>query len=147
VSPSDLVETVNRIKNCLQTPNELDSVQILKKLLAKSERKTIALHHNKQTEFININDIEYVKADGSYSLFYLVDGRVLTNSRNIKYFEENTVGAENFIRVHKSFVANKKHIVSIAKTNGNYIVMKSGAKLDISVSYRMILEAVMEDIE
>jgi two-component system LytT family response regulator len=145
VRSGDLIETVERVIKT-QNPTNLNYDALNRFITGNyTGQKIIALPNKNQTDFIALEDIEYIEADGSYSIYHLIDGSLYTMSRNLKYFEENTTGVEQFVRVHKSYLVNKHHVKSIAKTNGGFITMKSGAKVDITISYHGMLENLIEE--
>jgi DNA-binding LytR/AlgR family response regulator len=79
---------------------------------------------------INLDDVLYVQASGSYCTITTDSGEFVL-SMNLQNFI-NKVPRKNFVRVHRSFVANIQHI---EKFDNNSIVIH-GKELPISKSYR-----------
>ena len=63
--------------------------------------------------WIDLNDIFFLQGDGSYSIFYLRDGRTIKASKNLKNcmadFPENDI----FFQTHRSWIVNKNMIKSV----------------------------------
>jgi two-component system LytT family response regulator len=80
---------------------------------------------------INISDIIYCQADGSYTHIYLLNGKKLTTSKLLKSIEE-LLPNETFFRIHKSYLVNLNLIKRYIKIDGNQVVLENNIKLDVS---------------
>ncbi len=83
-------------------------------------------------EIINVDDIVYIKAEGSYSKIFLKNDGSLLVSNNLKYFEDLVGGEKNFIRVHRSHIVNVNYAKRILRSDGISIVLENGTDLPIS---------------
>ena len=147
VSHRMLIDTIERIKKRKEAGS-----------LTELQRLTSSLHHILQplpskilfsdavkTEFVAIDDITYLESNGSYTIFHLADDRHYTKSRNLKYFEDTLQAYPQFVRVHKSFIVNKKHIKAYKKSN-QYLELSNGAMVPNAIGYRDLLEQLGDDI-
>ncbi|MDX1942175.1 MAG: LytTR family DNA-binding domain-containing protein [Saprospiraceae bacterium] len=80
---------------------------------------------------IDIADIYYLESYGNYVKVWLQDEYHLT-PRTLSDFEME-LPANDFIRIHKSFLINRKYIDYM---EGNTLVMKNKATLPIGKNYR-----------
>jgi two-component system LytT family response regulator len=78
---------------------------------------------------IDIDDILYCEADGSYTNFYTTDNKVYTTSNNLKKVESILMQA-TFFRIHRSTLLNLKHIVQFNHTGE--LVLSNKKKLLVS---------------
>lgn len=78
---------------------------------------------------INIDDILYCEADGSYTNFYTLDNKVYTISNNLKKVESVLMQA-TFFRIHRSTLLNLKHVVQF--NNTGELVLSNKKKLLVS---------------
>lgn len=62
---------------------------------------------------IPLVDIEYLEADGAYSIICLAKGKSYTTSKTLKTITASL--GEEFIRIHKSYIVNKAMIKSYKK--------------------------------
>ncbi|MFY0628836.1 MAG: LytTR family transcriptional regulator [Flavobacteriaceae bacterium] len=89
----------------------------------------VMLKSNKRTYNVDEGQIEHIEALGNYVTYYLSD-----NSKIIVYgsLKESVLKlSENFVRIHKSYVINKKNIKSFSKEN---VEMNSGIIIPIGKS-------------
>lgn len=85
----------------------------------------------KNGEFIivDIDDILYCEADGSYTHFFTADHKVYTTSNNLKKVE-NILMQATFFRIHRSTLLNLKHVVQF--NNTGELVLSNKKKLLVS---------------
>ena len=89
---------------------------------------------------IPIGKIEYVQADDDYVTIYTADNRYL-KQQTMKYFE-NHLDQGQFVRVHRSYIANITCIERIEpyeKTNF-ILILKDGNKVPVSRSGMQVLK-------
>lgn len=91
---------------------------LVRKSLLKFQKKypdrqseTICLKSYKDYQYLNIEDIMYLKADNNTTDFYMNDGRVIGAYKTLKVFEN--VLPKTFLRIHKSYIINKNCISRI----------------------------------
>ncbi|NVK21513.1 MAG: LytTR family transcriptional regulator [Kangiellaceae bacterium] len=76
----------------------------------KNQQATLNIKSNRKTYLVEKDDILYIEGLGNYVNYYLKNGDKITSYNSIKKTLENL--PDHFIRSHKSFVINKKHITS-----------------------------------
>ncbi|WP_204345352.1 LytTR family transcriptional regulator DNA-binding domain-containing protein [Psychroserpens algicola] len=76
-----------------------------------SKIETICLKSYKDYQYLNIDDILYLKADNNTTDFYMSDGRLIGAYKTLKVFENSL--PKTFLRIHKSYIINKKCISRI----------------------------------
>jgi two-component system LytT family response regulator len=103
--------------------------------LGSTGKKKICLATSDGLEFINIQDIIYCEASGSYTNFYLTNGTTILVSKNLKEYE-TILTDQNFMRVHNSFLINLAEVKKFVKSEGGYILMKNNAQISISQKKR-----------
>lgn len=118
------------LQNSLQKAQENIANHILKQQLevlllqmnkSANDNLQIVLKDTRKTYFIQINDILYCKADGAYTVFYLMDKTTICQSHNLKYFEE-MLEQYGFIRPHHSYIVNKNRVRNFDKKNDTLIL-------------------------
>lgn len=65
-------------------------------------------------EAVDLNDILYLQADGNYTCINYINGKKGHIPKTLKHFE--TQLNKDFLRVHKSFIANIKYLKEIKLT-------------------------------
>ncbi len=99
----------------------------------------IAIKVDKKHILIGLNEILYLESLGNYVKVWK-DGGFLLTPRTLTSFEEQLPPAL-FVRVHKSFILNKKqgHYLE-----GNMIFLKNGQQVAIGKNYKAIIKELLE---
>ncbi len=110
------------------TPEETPADQIF----IKSDKRFIQLH---------FSDIYYLESHGNYVKVWQKDQFHLT-PKTLAAFEE-TLPDDQFIRIHKSFMVNLRHVHYL---EGNQLVMRNGSALLIGRSHRKAVKGMIEGV-
>ncbi len=102
---------------------------------------TLALPTLQGTFFYKLEEIIRLQGEGSYTKFFFADKTPLLTAYTLKNYEEILFNY-GFLRVHKSHLVNKDHVVNYM-ADGK-LTMTDGSKVEIS---RRRKEDVMEDLK
>lgn len=97
--------------------NPLSELEVRKTILKFQKRnpsvinKNICLKSYKDYQYLNTDEILFLKADNNTTDFYMSDGNIISAFKTLKTFEE--VLPENFLRIHKSYIINKNFVSRI----------------------------------
>ena len=97
--------------------NPLTELEIRKSILKFKKRnpatinKNICLKSYKDYQYLNTDEILFLKADNNTTDFYMSDGNIISAFKTLKTFED--VLPENFLRIHKSYIINKNFVSRI----------------------------------
>jgi two-component system LytT family response regulator len=111
---------------------------LLKENLQQQKSSKIALQTGDGITLVAIDDILYLKAEGSYTHFYTVNSKPMTITKKISEFEA-IESRGNFMRVHRSHVVNLNRIRKILKKDRGVIEMENGDMLSISADKKQEL--------
>ncbi len=78
-----------------------------KKHLVK-DKYTLCLKSYKDYQYIDTNEILFLKADNNTTDFYIKDSTVISAFKTLKIFEMAL--PNNFLRIHKSYIVNKDYV-------------------------------------
>lgn len=81
--------------------------------------------------FVDISNILYCIAEGSYTNVYLNDGKKIVASKTLGEFEQQ-LGLHDFFRIHHSNLINLRHVKEFQRFNGGYVIMNNNEKLEVS---------------
>lgn len=95
--------------------------------------------------FINITDIHYCEANGSYTNVYVNDGKKMIASKSLGEFELQLAN-HNFFRIHRSSLINLTRIKEFQRHNGGYVIMENGQRLEVSHRKQKEFLDVIHDI-
>jgi len=103
----------------------------------------ISVKKNKEIQFITIDKIFYIEANGDYVLIHAEPGRFLKDS-TMKYWESHLPN-DLFLRVHRSFIVNLDHIdqVELYEKDSYRLKMKNGAVIKASQAGYKLLKQQM----
>ncbi len=113
------------------THPDLSALERLFQQVQKAEPQRIALPIGEGLQFIQVADIVRLESDSNYTTFYMVNREKLLISRTMGHFEA-ILPKQNFFRVHHSHLINMDQISRYLKTDGGYVEMKDGSKVEIS---------------
>ncbi|MDN5352351.1 MAG: hypothetical protein PWQ12_1271 [Clostridiales bacterium] len=102
-SKADIKESLDRLLE--------DEYLVLKK--AEMEYITLELEH--MSVRVNLDEIIYIEAKGRSSSVVTVRGTYNAPYVNLKWIEQNLKQYSNFLKVHRSFIANVNYIKAIKK--------------------------------
>ena len=108
---------------------------IIKELKETSEKHSIPTKISVTTlsgiSLIDLNSIEYIKADASYCTIQMTDNKPLTISKPLKHIENQIENNPIFIKIHKSYLVNSKFVKALDRTT-NEIILTNDSRLPIS---------------
>jgi two-component system LytT family response regulator len=133
IDKEQLKDAIGRIRNKTEKKELRDRLGALGDNLKKEKSiQKLALPVQSGYEFVHLHEIEFMEADGSYVHIRLTDGKSKTISKNLKYFEQALEGQSDFVRVHRSFVINLKHMKVFSRSGRGTILMNSGKQIDLA---------------
>lgn len=114
-----------------ESKSDLEKLKVLQTNLENPLNKKVALNTGDGITFLDLQDILYLKADGSYTHFCTRDKYRITVAKKISDFERlEAMG--NFMRIHRSHIVNLSRIQKIIKQDGGSVIMENGDQLSIS---------------
>lgn len=136
LKPVDIEElevAVQRVKQNIE--KDLGNIEQIRVLLNNIKRenttKKIAIKSAVKYDFINSNEIVCVHAEHNYSDVFLIDGKKLTATLPLKYFEDLLENDLTFFRVSRSHIVGMDHIKAYHK-NKDEIELVNGTKVDLA---------------
>lgn len=104
--------------------------------LLKTQQERIFYPSRDGYESLLHKDIIYIKADGSYANIHTTNEQQIIVSKNLSFFETLLEKQPDFIRIHKSYIINKKHIKKIDKHGGLKLVLTNDTDVPVSPSMK-----------
>jgi len=110
-----LKRAITRVQTQHNLEQQAQRLLLLSNTLENKQLKSIVVSDKGQQHIVPIETIIAIEAQESYSFVHTIDKKY-TVSKNLKHFE--TIFSENtsFIRVHKSWIIAKEHILNYSKT-------------------------------
>jgi len=134
VTKKDLIEAIRKYKITIQNSERLVEQQKIFKENFYNESKThtkVVLTTTKEYFIVESDDIVRCQSDSYYTNFFLNNGEEIFVSKTMKEYE-NLLSDFGFVRVHNSHLVNINYIKSFKRKEGDYLIMKDGAKVPVS---------------
>lgn len=151
VEGNDIVRAVNKIKtDIIKNQNPISSrLQHLEKIFLQNVQSAgtkIGIGMADKIVFINIPDILYCEAIGSYTNVFLKDGTKLMASKSLGDFETQLT-SHQFFRIHHSYLINLNQVKEFQRHDGGYVIMENNKHLEVSQRKRKdFLEAIDDSV-
>ena len=144
LKPIDIYELQNavaKVKNVKYSDVNSSIELLLENFRKKDKPDKLVLSTFEGINVVNIQDIIFCQSDDYYTRFFFVDKDSFLVSKTLKEYEQ-ILRDHDFIRPHKSYLINIKHIKSYIKAE-SYIVMNGNTKIPVSRRKRdMVLEVI-----
>ena len=108
-----------------------ERIETLQKNLEEYKIKKIVVPLSEGSLFVALNDILFLKAEGSYANIFFKDGSKVIVSKNLKDYEDQLTLEEGFFRTHRSFLINTNYISQIS-SDGTEATMSNQSVINIS---------------
>ena len=133
IDENELSEAFRKVKEIHKKENNkliLDA--FLSGLDNKPKDKKIVLKTTDDIHLVKVNDIIRCESEGSYTSFFLTDGKKLMVSKNLKEFED-LLTDYGFFRTHHSHLININFVERFHKGDGGIIYMSDRSEIPVSV--------------
>lgn len=130
IRPEQLIPAIDRFKKQEEKLNA--NLDQLRHNLNSNEEKRITLTTKYNVNFVKLSDILYIKGDGAYSEFVLLNNEKILVSKNLKTYEDMLNPFGYFIRISKQHIINKQYVVKILKGSGSKVLLKNDVTLQVS---------------
>ncbi len=129
----ELQEAITKFKHKQKVELKSQRIELLIDNMTNRPSKfsKLVVPDNQGFSLINVSDIVYCEADGSYTDVHLLSGKKITASKVLNEILE-LLPNETFFRIHRSHFINLNLLDRFTKTDGNQVVMCNGVLLDVS---------------
>lgn len=131
VSISKILYAVEKAVKLIGQNQIIEKVQILRENLSVNTLQKIALPMADGLVFVELKDILYFEADGSYTLVVTSAGKILV-SKKIKEFDDILENDLRFYRTHRSFLVNTSQILKYNKKDGASLEFANGQYIPVA---------------
>jgi len=128
IAATDLMTAVERAQ---RSKNQFESLQLLKDNLSNKSKKLV-INQSKGIEFVDSEDILFLKANGAYTEIHKQDGSYVLASKNLGHFEDLLKDINLFFRTQKSYIVNTKYISNIHREDGGFTVSLGNHLVSVS---------------
>lgn len=126
-------------------PTSIQNDHFLQSLSQQSGMSKLVLRTLDAIHLLDISEILYCKNDNNYTTFYLISGEKIMVSKGIVFYEE-MLSEAGFFRPHQSFLVNLQHLKKVDKTDGGFVILKTGQEIPVSTRRMKNLLQMLEKI-
>lgn len=144
IQEDHLLEAVEKLKEEQQNRDNAKRLSALSENLQEDKNDVLCIPIQGGFEYIPVNEVEYLEADGSYVKIYCTNNRCKTVSKNLKYFETALADCQNFVRPHRSFLVNLDYVISYLKTDGGYLLLKRKVQIPVSRERKQAIQEILK---
>lgn len=127
----------------LKPLNEITLQRCLLKYKKKYPPKVsemICLKSNKDYQYLNADEIAFLKADNNTTDFYMMDGSIIGAYKTLKTFEDAL--PDNFLRIHKSYIINSKFVSRIHYGKAVCLIKTPSFKIPFTKTFKDNIDAI-----
>lgn len=128
IDNEELKTAIDRIQDLKERSLEEKQLNELSYNMNKVPQRII-LPTQEAMHVVKINQIMHCETSGSYTTFYLNDGKKIMVSKPLKNYESILISPD-FFRVHQSYLINTNYVVSYSREG--MIEMENGTSIPIS---------------
>jgi two-component system, LytTR family, response regulator len=129
-----LADAVKRATRRIAINSTNNNVTALLHNLQKSQtpqEMKLCIPSVKGFQVVDLKNILYCEASGSYTNFYFTDKHIVCSAKTIHEYEELLSDA-GFVRVHKSYLINLLHVKEYIRGEGGAVLLSNGAEVEVS---------------
>lgn len=119
-------------------------LRLRKKLPKESTKQRICLKSYKDFQYLDTEEILYLKADNNATDFFMKDGRVISAYKTLKSYEE--LLPANFVRVHQSYIINTDFVSRINYGKSLCSLKPGSMQLPFSKTYRRNIDRLKKQL-
>jgi two-component system LytT family response regulator len=145
-SQERFTQAVNKLKDRGESRSEPEGIDRIKKHFEEGGEKLhrVVIKKAGRIHVISTDKIDFLEAQDDYVMVYTDEGKFL-KQQTMKYFEKH-LDPEQFVRVHRSYIANVTRIEKIEPyEKSNFIlILKDGNKVPVSRSGMQLLKEKLD---
>jgi len=134
IDPSELVTAVEKVSAYQEDNGINEQFQAFKENFNNTEMvqdKRIVLKTTENIYVIYLRDVIRCQSEKNYTYFYFTNRERIIVSKTLKEFDD-ILSEFNFMRIHRSHLINLKFIDRYEKSDGGYVIMTDGSKVEVS---------------
>ncbi len=141
IDAQDLKAAVQKVEKKMEQGSNLQHINnLLSNIRQPANEQKIALPLREGYEFVEVSSIVYCHAEGAYTKVFIKEKRPMLISRSLGDVEE-LLPPGIFQRIHHSSLVNVTYISQFLRSDGGYVVLKTGEKISVSKAKKDLLMA------
>ena len=138
IDPDELIAAIQKVELKNKPQSGSPQIEMLQQLWHQFQSnqkplpsQRLALSNQDGVHIVDIKDIVWCEALGSYTKFHLLNKTYILVSKIVKEYEE-ILSEFGFIRVHNTYLVNSNYIIKYIKGDGGQLIMSDGSEIEVS---------------
>lgn len=134
VDEDRLIEAVQRVEKRLDAGRKEERTETILHNLRNTGNPAemrLCLPTLKGFIILKLEDIIYCEAERSYTIFHLEGNKTITVSKPLLDYD-SLLKDTSFLRIHKSFLINLRHVKEYQRGEGGLVIMSDNAEIEVS---------------
>lgn len=131
IDSDELFNALEKVKENVANNLLQQKFDTLLENIGHAEKKKIILKEQDALHVVEIDQVLWCGAEGSYTRFFLENEKYIVVSKHLKEFE-NLLSPYHFFRIHRSYLVNVNKIKRFEKMDGGIVHLESGHQLPVS---------------
>jgi len=144
INEMELVQAIEKVKQKKILISADNRLKTLSQNLKPENPNTLCVPILNGYEYLPIKEIEFIEASGSYANISLINGKIKTISKNLKFFEETLQSFTQFVRVHRSCLINMEHLKAFSRADNGTIILNSGKQVSLARERKVVFFEILE---
>lgn len=132
---AELQQAIEKAKEQISLKKSQQHLNILLNNLKTDNQQILSIPLNYGYEYLPIETIEFLEANGAYTFFHLKDKRKILVSKNLRNYENILCSLDNFAKINRSYIINLLCVKSFLKEDRGSVVLQNGKNIKISPNY------------
>lgn len=145
IDSDELHNALEKVKYSLANDQLQLKFNTLIENMGHSEKKKIILKELDTHHVVEVDQVLWCSAEGSYTRFFLESGKYVIVSKHLKEFE-NLLNPYHFFRIHRSHLVNVNKIKKFEKSDGGMVFPEGGHQLPVSFRKKDKLSHILAGI-
>ncbi len=149
LKPFDKDELISALEKAISMREKINLESQLKNFFDHYDRtnqsKKLVLKTAGEFNIVDVTDVVYCQSDNSYTTFFFANSEEIIVSKSMKEYEE-LLSAFNFFRPHTSYLVNLNYVKKLDKSDGGFLILKTGKEIPVSQRKKARLVQVLEEM-
>lgn len=149
LKPFDRSELITALEKAISMREKINLESQLKNFFEHYDKtnqsKKLVLKTAGEFNIVDVTDVVYCQSDNSYTTFFFANSEEIIVSKSMKEYEE-LLSAFNFFRPHTSYLVNLNYVKKLDKSDGGFLILKTGKEIPVSQRKKARLVQVLEEL-
>lgn len=134
VNEDELVTAIDKVlMNRNNKWEKLNIKNLIEQQLNSSSKRihNLCIPTSKGFQIISLDEVVCCEANNTYTIIYLIDGKQMVSTKPLAEYDLTLFDA-GFIRVHKSWLINMRHVKEYRRGEGGTVILTNNKSVDVS---------------